>query len=313
MITVHMMGNIGNQMFIYAMARSLQLKYKDSLIIDLSGLRRGYYTANYKLDCLDLPNEINYDMGKLPFYSRLWYKVSSLLFHIEHKIVHKYKKDLVIPDYICKSWFKLGCYYNTNRPYMEYGYCNSRNKYIYGYFQSEKYFKDYKDIICRELRVKRPVSEEDRVMIDAMKSENSVAVSIRANVAPENPNVKDNLELGFIDKDFYYRGMEEIAKRVKNPVFYIFADSIDIVKKEYFFPYPVVYVTPEDSSAGMRLMYSCKHYVIANSTFSWWGAYLSVNPDAIVVMPEVFDRQGPPRKDIFWDNVIKLPVEFLTE
>ena len=90
-------------------------------------------------------------------------------------------------------------------------------------------------------------------------------------------------------------------------------DDIDIVKNEFDFPYPVIYVTPEDSSSGMRLMYNCKHYVIANSTFSWWGAYLSEYPKSIVVMPDVYDRQGPPRLDIFFGNPIKLPVNFLTK
>lgn len=313
MIIVHMMGNLGNQMFIYAMARSLQLKYNKKLMLDLGGLKRSYYAANYKLDCFNIPEDISYDLSKLNFLSRWKYQITSRIYHIEYGVIQKLKEDLIVPLSICKTWFKFGCFYNVNRPFYQYPDIKRKNLYVYGYFQSEKYFRDYKDIISKELRVKRPASVEDKVLIDAMKSENSVAVSIRANVAPENPNVKDNLELGFIDKDYYYRGMEEIAKRVKNPVFYIFADSIDIVKKEYKFPYPVVYVTPEDSSAGMRLMYSCKHYVIANSTFSWWGAYLSENPDAIVIMPEVFDRQGPPRKDIFWDNVIKLPVKFLIE
>ena len=313
MITVHMMGNIGNQMFIYAFARSLQLEYGQDLTIDLSGLKRGYYSANYKLDSLNISNDINYDLSNLEFWTRLKYRISARIYHVEYGIIQRLKPDLIVPLSICRRWFRRGCFYNVNRQFFNYPHSERKNLFAYGYFQSEKYFEKYKVIIRQELRVKQPVSQKDSELIEKMSKENSVAVSIRANKAPENPKVKDNLTLGFIDKDYYYRGMQEIASRVDNPVFYVFADDLEIVKKEYVFPFPVTYVSPDDSATGIRLMYSCQHFVIANSTFSWWGAYLGENPDKIIVMPEVFDRQGPPRQDIFIGEPIKLSVDFLTE
>lgn len=313
MITVHMMGNLGNQLFIYAMARSLQLEQNDNLTIDLSGLKRRYYCANYKLDDFNLPDDINYNISMLGFWRRNYYLLTSRIFHLQSYICNHYREDRLMPRTMLRRWFNRGCYYNNDRPYYEYPNSDKQFKYIYGYFQSEKYFIKHKEVIVRELQVKKPISESDAVLIEKMQSENSVAVSIRANMAPENPNVKDNLMLGMIDKDFYYRGMKEIASRVENPVFYIFADSIDIVKAEYNFPYPVIYVSPEDSSTGLRLMNNCKHYVISNSTFSWWGAYLSTNKNKIVVMPEIYDRFPPKRDDIYFGNPIKLSVTFLTE
>ena len=146
-----------------------------------------------------------------------------------------------------------------------------------------------------------------------MRQQNSVAVSIRANKAPENPKMNDNIILGFFDKDYYFRGMDEIAKRIENPVFYIFADDLEIVKAEYKFSYPVVFVTPKDAVSGIRLMGNCKHFVIANSTFSWWGAYLADNPEKLVVMPDRWDRSGPAREDIYFGEPIKLSVTYLTE
>ena len=310
MITVHIMGNIGNQLFIYAMARSIQLEKKQQLTFDLSGLKRNYYKANYKLDCFAIPTEINYDLRQLGLFSRCFYKLSSSIYHLQHFYYRKKNGYTSTPESLCRRWYKRGCIYNTRRSYLDEPFPDKKNLYVYGYFQSEKYFKKYEDIIRQELKVITPISSYSASMIEQMASCNSVAVSIRASVAPENPKVKDNLELGFIDKDYYYRGMEEIAKHVENPVFYIFADNLDIVKAEYDFPYPVVYVTPEDSADGIRLMYNCKHFVIANSTFSWWGAYLSSNPDKKVVVPAVFDRVGP-RPDIFGEDVIKLDVQFL--
>ena len=91
-------------------------------------------------------------------------------------------------------------------------------------------------------------------------------------------------------------------------MFYIFADDIDIVKNEFDFPYPVIYVTPEDSSSGMRLMYNCKHYVIANSTFSWWGAWLNNNENKIVICPKRFYKLN----DKWHDSTDLCPKEWIS-
>ena len=96
MIVVKMMGNLGNQMFIYAMARSLQLRYGDELVLDLSSLRRHYYTAAYKLDRFALPAEVSCDMGKVPPAARARLELTSRLFHLEHYFYRKTREDLVI-------------------------------------------------------------------------------------------------------------------------------------------------------------------------------------------------------------------------
>ena len=305
-----MMGNIGNQMFIYAMARSLQLRYGGDLVIDLSGLRRHYYTAAYKLDRFTLPTEVSCDMGKLPPAARARFELTSRIFHLEHYYYRKTREDLVIPTDVILRWFRRGCYYCTNRPYFEFPESKSRDKFVYGYFQAEEYFRPYREQIRAELRVADPPSAEDRALMDEMAACCSVGVSIRAQKAPENARVADNVKLGFITKDYYLRGMEESARRTEDPKFYIFADDIEAVKREYDFPWPVRYVEPADSAAGIRLLYSCRHFVIANSTFSWWGAYLGSAPDKLTVMPEPWDRYGAKRDCIYFPDAIRLPVTF---
>lgn len=315
MIIVHMMGNIGNQLFIYAFARVLQLEYNQPLVIDLKGLKRGYYTANYKLDQFVLNDSVVYGVKNASLLSRLKYEISSRLFHLEHYYYCYIKKMTGHPDTICAKWAKRGCYYNTSHDYYEYKHETNNNKFVYGYFQCEKYFHKYEKQLRKDLKVTTPLSEYEKNLISNMQTENSVAISIRASKAFDNPKVTDNLDLGVIDKDFYYRGMEEIVKKVENPTFYVFADDVEIVKKEYEFPYPVTIVTPPDSATGIRLMSSCKHYVITNSTFSWWGAWLGEYPEKICVMPNIWDRYGPLRNEIYdgFNNLIKLSVNFLTE
>lgn len=313
MIITHMMGNLGNQMFIYAMARSLQLEYHQQLTIDNNGLKRMYYTANYKLDGFDIPNDINYNLNEIKRRYKWKYKITSFLFHLQYGLIRRLKSNLIVPSFITKFWYSHGCYYNVNRQYYNYPKCKRNNLYVYGYFQSEKYFYKYSNVIKKEFRVTVPLSEYSKDLLEQIVSANSIAVSIRASKNPENPKVNDNIKLGMIDKDYYYEGMKRIANLIKDPKFFIFADDIEIVRNEYIFPFPVTYVEPEDSVNGIRLMYNCKHFVISNSTFSWWGAYLSQNKEKIVIMPEKWDRQGPSRQDIYFGNPIKLPVKFLTE
>lgn len=308
-----MMGNLGNQMFIYAMARAIQLEYDQPLTIDKSGLKRGYYSADYKLDCFNLPNDINYNLDKVGVWSRLMYKLSSYIFHIEYGVIRRLKSDLIVPSFITKSWYRLGCYYNVNRQYYEYQVNHKKNLYIYGYFQSEKYFEKYKDIILNDFEIKTPVPESSAKLIYDIRNCNSVGISIRACKNPENPKVNDNIKLGMIDKEYYYLGMKKMAEHIENPRFYIFADNIDIVKADYNFPFPVTYVMPNDAVDGLRILSNCKHFVLSNSTFSWWGGYLAKNKDKLIVMPEIWDRQGPHRQDIYFGNPIKLPVKFLTK
>lgn len=308
-----MMGNLGNQMFIYAMARAIQLEYNQSLTIDKAGLKRGYYSAKYRLDSFNIPENINYDLDRIIFWSKLKYLLTSKIFHLQYGIIRRIKSDLIVPSFITKSWFRLGCYYNVNRQHYNYPVTNKSNLYIYGYFQSEKYFDKYKEIILKDFEFKYPPTNSSVKYIEQITNCNAVAVSIRACKNPENPKVNDNINLGMIDKDYYYNGMRKIAKRVEKPKFFIFADNIDIVKADYEFPFPVTYILPDNAVEGLRIMTHCKHFVLSNSTFSWWGGYLSRNPNKEIIMPEVWDRHGPARQDIYFGKPIKLPVEFLTK
>lgn len=303
MIILQMMGNLGNQLFIYAMARALQMEYGDDIVIDLGGLKRFYYSASYKLDHMNLPQSgISTDLSSVNGLLKLKYNITSKLYHVEQRIFRSLRKDSLVPDFVTRNWFNRGCYYNFSRSYYEYLPTNSPDKLVYGYFQSEKYFEKYRDVIVNDCQVTDPKDEYDEKWLPIIDSVNSVAVSVRAI---------NELGVSFIDYDYYYRGMEEIAKRIENPVFFVFSDDIEATKKLMQFPYPVEYMTPADACHGLRLMYNCKHFVIANSTFSWWGAYLAKNPNKIITMPDKIDKGGFGREDYYIRDAIRLPCSFV--
>lgn len=310
MIIVHMMGNLGNQMFIYAMAKKLQMEYNEEVIFDLSGLKRYYYTADYKMDQFNIEGNFSYDLKKIGFIHRFKYWLASKIFHVEQYVFAKLRKDSQTPDFITNSWLRRGCIFYTNRLFKDFPKIKRKYKYVYGYFQSDKYFDECSEQLMKELTLKGSLSEEELKIAKEMESGNAVGVSIRANKAPENPKVKDNVLMGFISKDYYYEGMKRIAEQVSNPKFYVFADDINEVEQNYKLPFPVTYVRPTSAVNGVVLLSKCKHFVIANSTFSWWGAYLSGNKDKKIIMPTPWDRVGTYRESIYFDKAEKIECQF---
>lgn len=303
MIVVQMMGNLGNQLFIYAMARSLQLEYGDDIVFDLGGLKRFYYSSEYRLDRLNLPKEkISVDLNEIPTDIKKRYIRTSKLYHIEQKFYRIIRKDSLVPDKVTMRWLKRGCYYTFSRSYFDFPKITTKDKFVYGYFQNAKYFEKYADIIRPECMVSDEPDDYDRRMLPLIQNSNSVAVSIRAI---------NEFGVSFIDYDYYCRAMEMLDGRIDNPTFFVFSDDVEAVKEKVKFPYPVEYVTPRDSCHGLRLMYNCKHFIIANSTFSWWGAYLGNNPEKTVIMPDKIDKEGAGREGYYFQEAIRIPCSFI--
>ena len=116
---------------------------------------------------------------------------------------------------------------------------------------------------------------------------NSVSLHIRRGDYVSNQ--KTNQTHGTCDLDYYQRCITEIEKEVENPYFFVFSDEIEWVKENLKINHPAEYVdqnTGDKSYEDMRLMSQCKHNVIANSSFSWWGAWLNSYPDKIVFAPK---------------------------
>ena len=135
-----------------------------------------------------------------------------------------------------------------------------------------------------EFTPKYGILEHNKELYKEIEKTESVCVTIRRGDFVENKKFKQVYDV--CTKSYYYRGMKEIAKQVKDPCFVIFSDDIPWIKKHMKFPYNVYYEDGTDTvQEKLRMMYSCKHFVISNSTFSWWAQYLSRNPNKIVVSP----------------------------
>ena len=279
MIITKLNGGLGNQMFEYACARNLQLRYGDELYLDVEGFRRS--SRHYSLDSFVL----NEDVQVLPIEKSrslvLWQGISK----INRRLAFRLARPFGV--YMWKTpAFKE----------IEMGDTKKGKTYLYGYWQSERYFKENAAQIREELRVKTKVLPESLPYLDSISNSKSVCVHIRRG---------DYVQCGLLacDEAYYLKGMDYIHEFHPDVAFFIFTDDIPWVKENIHFKYPVVYVDMQDPDFEvLRLMYNCKHFVISNSSFSWWAQYLSDHPDKIVVAPSVWYPGGQGDNSMYLDS-----------
>lgn len=154
------------------------------------------------------------------------------------------------------------------------------NAYIKGWFQAESYFSDIRDILLREFTLKEESALPQNI-VETIQDSESVSVHIR-----RGDYKKGNMVL---DKKYYQEAMGVIVDKIKSPTWIVFSDDMSYVKKNYCFDGRVFFI---DDLYGLMdyeqliLMSKCKHNIIANSTFSWWGAWLNQYENKYVVAPD---------------------------
>lgn len=308
MIKLNLMAGMGNQMFEYAYARSLALEYKEELVINpyfmtLAGAgagRKNYY--NNVLEMLNIPDSVR-TMDKVNGYIQGTYDIA------EFVAMRKCQGGKNLHG--VENFHKLnqrGKYYTDDCfTYYDSVRAQKKHKKVIGYYQSEKYFYKYRDIIKEEVKVIKEPSEENKVMLEQITKCNAVCVHIRRGDYISNSK---NAALVVCDETYYKNAMKYIGQNVESPVFYVFSDNneeIAWIKENYHLPYDVRYVMLNNPDyEELRLMYHCKHFIIANSTFSWWGAYLADYQDKIVVAPKKWNKEYSGEVDVYMEDMVRL-------
>lgn len=303
MIILKMIGGLGNQMFEIAFARMLSLEFDEKIYLDLSVYKK-YKIRNFSLSNFNISSSFeDIEDANLTILNKFYLKLTQKTYHAYQKIVKVITKSDRLGKKPYDKLTKNGLYYNFDVYYYYESKNNNKIKCLYGYFQSEKYFKKYEKQIIEELKVKIPPKDREKVLLDEIKSCNAVGISMRLG----DDYVKSSL-LNVCGKDFYHQGMEYIYNKNKDAVFYIFSDDIDRAKKQYKFKHPIRYIEGFKDYESLRLLYSCKHFVISNSSFSWWGAYLSNNSDKIVVAPNKWYNNSRENPDIYLEDMVLIDV-----
>ena len=178
--------------------------------------------------------------------------------------------------------------------------------YLEGYWQSENYFKDFESIIRDDLLIKPPVDSVNSRMAERIKKSTAVALHVR---------LFDNPQSGAINNasgDYYARAVAAIERRLPDAHYFIFSDQPEAARA--IVPLPDARLTlvshnqgDDNAYADLWLMTQCQHFIIANSTFSWWGAWLAAHPTKIVIAPGFESSDGV----MSWGFEGLLPMEWI--
>lgn len=158
--------------------------------------------------------------------------------------------------------------------------------YLRGYWQSERYFAAVADVIRADFAFRLPLSGENRRLAETMRTVNAVSLHVRRGDYLSNPHTLS--VHGVCSLEYYVRAIRHIVERVPDPVFFVFSDDLDWVKDVLQLEYPCHFVEHNRGSESyndMRLMSLCSHHILANSSFSWWGAWLNSSDTKIVLAP----------------------------
>ena len=249
MIIVKLMGGMGNQMFQYAMAKSMSMKYNVPFLMD-----------RYSLDNFDWRN---YDLD---------------LFNIEENFIKEPVESLFIDEGWSDLTFRPNIYNILDNKEIE-------NIYLQGYFQHIEYTEPIYDILKKEFTLKNEITNQRTLdLMSDIRDNNSVMLNVRRTDFVNNPHH------GTMDVDYYNKAISIINKNVENPKYFIFSDDIEWCKEnlsniENSF---IVDHSYKGDRFGeyLELMKNCKHFIIPNSSFAWWSAYLCDNKNKIVIAPE---------------------------
>jgi hypothetical protein len=280
MIIVRLMGGLGNQLFQYAFARALSIEKNVELKLDLNFLNDKTFKENFTYRDFELDK-----------------------FNLEFKFATKFEinkfSNSRFNNLLCKLSLKKNNVYLNERTYNHQNVKVLNDIYLDGYWQSELYFENYKKIIIKDLKFK-DVNKVNNSFYEnyLYNNQNTVSVHIRRGDYVQNLNI--NAYHGTCDTEYYNKAINFINSKIKNPIFFFFSDDIDWVIKNFGKRYNYNYIdfnTENNNYLDMFLMSKCSHNIIANSSFSWWGAYLNQNSNKYVIAPNkwfVDSKNDPP-------------------
>ena len=269
-VIVRIKGGLGNQLFCYAVARRLALVNDAELIIDdVTGFIRDYqFSRRYMLGSFNIsvrkatPAErlepferyrrsaIRWLSRKKPFLERCYLERESMDFD-DRLLTMKVKKTL----------------------------------YLDGVWQSEKYFKDVEDVIRKDLRITHPINEQNQSIAREIHNSQAVAIHMRWF------DISNKTTMRNASEDYYQQAITLLNNKIESPRYFLFSDAPESVRaKLTSLGSRVTLVSrdrdgDENAYADLWLMTQCQHFIIANSTFGWWGAWLGGGAKKVVICP----------------------------
>jgi hypothetical protein len=270
MIISRLIGGLGNQMFQYAAGKSLAIKLDADLKLDVKSFKE-YPLRIFELDCFKL----NYRLA-----TKDELKIYSVFNQLPLRKLNSIIRKKIFKFLTKKTYFK--------EPYCEVAkdfFNLSGDVYLDGYWNSEQYFKSIELLIRKDFQFPRVGKTSIRSYLNLIKKSQAVSLHIRRGDYAHSPKTK--AFHGLCSIEYYQRAMQAIESKVKKPVYFIFSDDKAWAKKHIRSNNKIIYIDHKELDfEDMRLMSKCRHHIIANSTFSWWGAWLNKNSQKMVIAPK---------------------------
>lgn len=275
MVIAKIRAGLGNQMFQYATARGLAARLGKKLALDLS-----FYEINksrcFELDRFNIKAAVlteeqrQREMKKL---SRRGTLAGTLLRLLPGGAIHEPIKE-------------------SFRVVADEGLMRAAGDvWLEGFWQNESYFSGIRETLLEEFTFKEEPDAQNREMLAEIGSANSVCVHVRRGDYVNTPEASERL--GACEPGYYLRAFDYMQGRVENPAFFVFSDEPEWAAANFSHINRLKVIshnTGKNDHEDFRLMMHCRHFIIANSTFSWWGAWLGTFPGKIVVTPEIWFR-----------------------
>lgn len=280
-------GGLGNQMFQYAFSKNL----RNELLYD-----KDFYKKYNQHNGLELERIFKIDLSSNDIRNQR-------LIFLKVKIMKLLKRVL-------KKTKKLKIYKIEDTIFSEEILKDKSEIVIYdGYWQSEKYFKNFEEEIRKDFKFPE-LDVENKKISSQIKEEEAVSIHIR-----RGDYIGNKVLGGLITTKYYEKAIGYLERYIRNPSYYIFSDDIEWCKKELNLSNrKIIFINHnkgKDSYKDIQLMSLCKHNIIPNSSFSWWGAWLNKNPNKIVIAPKRWftKESGYRYADIVPESWIKIDNE----
>ena len=279
MIVVQITGGLGNQMFQYAAAKSLSLHHKVELRLDLQSFKREI------LPELEVPRA--FELTVFENFSYTEATLQDIKSFNSHSWLQKRIQKILPPH-------KRKVYLEKQYPFDKNFYRSNKHIYLKGHRQTEKYFARHAEEVRRIYQIKHSAIADVEGFASEVRGFTSVAVHVRRGDYLRLPIILN--WHGVLSKEYYLNALQLIKSKFNNPRFFYFSDDIEWVEKELCSSFPGIIVSNSISKTHLHdfyLMQSCKHQIIANSTFSWWAAWMNPNPEKIVIAPKKWFNKAP--------------------
>jgi len=261
MIIIKLEGGLGNQMFQYALGRNLSLIHGTPLKVDYSYLKQSNQSGrSLRIDNFKtLLHEVT--KKEVSDHTSFFQKILDVI-RLKKKTVVE-KSNMFDPNILLQN-----------------------NGYFVGHWNNLKYFKENEKVIRDDFKIKNSFGECAKIYENQINSSlNSASIHIRRGDYVSIKKIQE--KHGLLPISYYENAMNIIIEKYADTTFFVFSDDIEWAKQNLSQKYPLVFVSNPaiQDYEELILMSVCKHNIIANSTFSWWAAYLNNNPGKIVISP----------------------------